>query len=184
MRSSSHSADHVRLQAPSCSSGQTPAGAVPSSVPGGSQREEDVELIVVIGPRILGSHQPTCKGNAKYGASKWLKPPRNAGPAGGASEGLCHPQHWNLECIISAWPQSGVWSGSSLATRIPSVSSFCCLRFCLLVCGLFWLGGWVFVFFVCLLVAFGFVFVLCLFVFPWGNLGVAWTERVAVTRAI
>lgn len=102
MRSSSHGADHVRLQALSCSSGQMPAGAVASSVPGGSAGDEDVELIVVIGPRILGSHQPTCRGNAKYGASKWPKPPRNAGPVGDASEGLCHPQHWNLECIISA----------------------------------------------------------------------------------
>lgn len=148
------------------------------------EEEEDAELIVMTGLCILGSHQPTCEGNME--------------PANGSSLPGMQDQ-WGV--LLRDYATHSIWILNVFFQHDHKVVSGCGLHLlpgflwlvhfvvlgfvCLFVGFLgWWVGFWVYNLF-CLLVAFGFVFVLlCLFVFPRGNLGVVWPERVAVTIAI
>lgn len=71
MQSSSHSAGQVHLQAQPALQDRCHQEPQPVQCVEAREETEDVELILVTGPCILGSHQPTCERNVEqtYGLS-------------------------------------------------------------------------------------------------------------------
>ena len=92
----------------------------------------------------------------KYRANLWLKTPGNAGPAGETAEGLCHPQHLNVEHNLSVSSQHDQKTVSDQGLHLLP-------EFLQLV---------------------DFVVLALFSFFLRGKRGLAWPERVAVTIAI